>query len=105
MESFKIYDELCENIDERSYTLSNENRATINNLSPEHRDIIYAIIIHHCHKHSSSENDQNLMGNDNFIPYKGKTGSTGKGITFDSVNLPLSLQKIIVKYLERVKTR
>lgn len=93
---FKIYDELKKAIElegiDWNNELDSEFRATINRLSLEHRKIIYAIILHHAR----------INGNNASIPYRGKKGYGGKGVTFDCKNLPIDCIKILIKYLQTV---
>lgn len=95
MSKFKIYDELKEKSTMQNKLLSSEHRATLNGLSDEHREIIYAMILHHYIVCGNEIDDRS-------IPYKGKMGQSGKGVTFDTTNLPANLQKIIALYLESI---
>ena len=119
---FKIYDALLEKVDKNTSLLTSKHRATLNTLKPEHREIIYALIFHHniINGPNDTKNAKNAKNAKNEIeengeieemkeknkiffeiPYNGKPGISGKGITFDTECLPPLVQKIIVLYLEK----
>ena len=100
MEPFKIYDNLLKMMEKKNHTkemvLEGEHRATINTLPMEHREILYAIILHYYKKHVNHNTGSE-------IPYKAKIGIGGKGVTFDTNNLPRELQEMIIEYIKCVK--
>jgi len=94
MSGFAIYDELTKMAELGPKTsLSRKYCLTINKLSPEHREIVYALIYHH---HLIRK------GTSNIVPYMGKIGKCGKGISYNVNNLPEDLQTIVSLYIDRI---
>jgi len=66
---------------------------TINKLPLEHREVIYALILHYA--------NNNRTGIDS-VPYHGKKGKSGKGISYNCSKLPDDLQKILTVYVDSI---
>lgn len=101
MISFKIYEQLEKEIQGDTTSikkLDKQHCSTINRLKIEHREIIFLLIYHH-YVIYILKYDKNRR---NELPYGCKIGIKGKGINFDGSHLPIHLQQIIVKYLEKI---
>jgi len=95
---FQIYDDLVE---ELTYKPAKEMESRklcsiINSINLEHREILYALILHHSKLKSNNSKTWNMN------PYKGKTFEGGKGVKYNWVHLPKNLQDIIIKYIEKI---
>lgn len=101
--SYPLYEELIQKCLETPDVEVDTQRlcATINKLGQimdnpslfEHYNEICALIIHH-----------SCIVNNNFsptkLPYDAKIMPGGKGVTFNSANIPLILKRIIMAYIE-----
>lgn len=95
---FKIYDELKEDLKTSPVKDIDKRRlcSIIAQVNIEHREIIYALILHHRKMEASNAKTWNIN------PYKGKTFDGGKGVRYNWDNLPVELQNIIIKYIEKI---
>lgn len=101
--SYPLYEELLQKCIDSGETEIDQNRlcATINKLGQtmdakavaEHYHEICALMIHH-----------HAITTGNFtpskLPYEAKIMPGGKGITFNSSNIPVILQRIIMAYID-----
>jgi hypothetical protein len=98
MVRFDLYDELKDSVEKLP---PNKNQAkqvcsVLNSIPKEHREMIYLLILHHNYLHQGS--GKGWRSN----PYKGQTFEGGRGVKFNWMALPVPLQIIIIRYLERI---
>lgn len=97
-QKFKIYEALREDLKASPVKDIDKRRlcSIIAQVNIEHREIIYALILHHRKLEASNAKTWNIN------PYKGKTFDGGKGVRYNWDNLPSELQNIIIKYIEKI---
>lgn len=98
-----IYDKIVEQLDGNETIITKKYTSTISRLPQEHINNIYLLILHYSLTHNKSS-DSNSTGDENKtkyeIPYTGRTGSKGRGVTFKLRNFPEELQHIITCYID-----
>ena len=98
MENLGMFKDLVEKSANCEQSLDKNYCATINKLPIIHRENIFLIIIHYAqitNNKSGIHEGSYVKG----IPYSGKVGAKGKGVSYDVSNLPVKLQKLITTYL------
>lgn len=104
--SIKIYDQLTSEVRKNTSTqqksLEMRHCCSINRMPVEHRKILFILIYHHYILKKFGHRD-NVPKNRLFeIPYNGRIGTKGKGISFNTEQLPIDLQSILVQYIEQL---
>ena len=98
MARFHIYEQLSKLSQEpdRPKEIDDKCRATIHTLPREHRDIFYALMLHHWILENRRFPEEREM------IYNSKLGSSGNGVTVDVQYLPSELQAILRCYLDAI---
>lgn len=103
VQPYPVYEELAQKIKEAAQIDIERVRATINGIgdklppeqAKEHYQEIAALILHH----DMLMNNGVLLSN---TPFEGKVMAGGKGIMYNFINLPATLQQIIALYIDSV---
>ena len=100
--AFPLYDNLLASVTPASAPDWKNLSVIINNLSPEHCEIIYALILHHYILEQAAKSGIFRTKKDIPNPYSGKTFEGGKGLLYIANNLPPQLQHIIYEYTKQL---
>ena len=102
MQSFELYDRLCDLAKSQTFQRVNLEKicAAINSLNKymtekdalAHRETIAALCLHHERRET-----QGLMNRT--VPYGGRVFDGGKGILYNTNNIPPALQQLIAIYV------
>ncbi len=96
-----MYDIIVKSMNGNEELLNKKNCSQITKLPQRNLDDVYILILHHYMKTQKGDKDSLSSGKE--FPYSAKLLSkNGKGLIFKPSNLPESLQKIIVKYLDTI---
>jgi hypothetical protein len=91
---FELYDNLVEQVKSNQTCSINllSLCSTLNDLPPEHSEIVYALILHHDFTCNNGTRFQT-------VSYNGKVFENGNLVMFRMIDLPPVLQQIIATYI------
>jgi len=102
-QTFPLYEQLCETVTKNTNlpdwkTLS----FTINSLTPEQCEIIFALIYHHHQLGNENKGSSFRIKKEPGLPYGGKPFEGGKGVLYTATSFPPILQNIINEYVKMI---